>query len=198
MGHWGPDPDYPVVQRLVEWAIGQSGRVVVLDWVLGEYLATFSHVPILGGIQQRNVPHVAAHPLRHDLRPRAPGDDPFARYLDEYAVAGVVASGDMGPVDARADLLELVATAGIHRVYRARKAPSYFMSGSGKVVAQALNAVTVTADRGQDVVLKFHYLESLKCEPKCVVLRAPAADDAAGFIRVPNPPASFRIINAYD
>jgi hypothetical protein len=198
MGHEGPRPEYAEIASLLEQSFGQSGRVVVLDWVLGEYLATFTQVPILGGIPQRNVPQVDAHPLRHSFVPRGPGDDPLGRYFDEYAVSGVVASGPLGQIDARSDLLVPLAAIGDLRVYRARRTPTYFAKGSGFVGHQALNRVSVTGATPGEVVLKFHYLESLRCRPDCDVTRSASADDSAGFIRVPSAPPAFEIFNAYD
>src|SRR5205823_3351419 len=87
MGHTPPPPEYARIAAQVRSLASERGRVVTTDWVLGEYLATFARVPTLGGIAERNVPQVAAHPLRHDFTPRRPGDDPLARYLTGYAVA---------------------------------------------------------------------------------------------------------------
>ncbi len=195
MGHDGPLPGARAIgDALMSSSI--HGRVAVLDWVLGEYLSVFTPLPILGGIPQRNVPQVAAHPLRHDLVPKRAGDDPFARYLDEYAVGAFVTSGPAGPFDERRDLLALKGVYGNHRLYLVRKPPSYFAAGSG-TITQALNLLTVDNAAGHDIVLRFHFLESLRCRPDCDVERAPADDDPAGFIRVRHPPRTFEIYNAY-
>ena len=172
--------------------------MATLDWVLGEYLATFAKVPTLGGITERNVPHAAAHPMRHDFTPASSGDDPLGRYLSEYAVAVVVTQGDAKPFDERADLLEPVDTIGRYRVYRTRTAASYFASGEGRVVDQRPNLIRVAGASGNEIVLRFHFMETLRCRPDCRLTRALADRDPVGFIRIENPPSAFEIYNAYD
>jgi hypothetical protein len=195
LGHDGPDADYVAIGRYLERTVGQTGRVVAFDWVLGEYLATFTRVPILGGIPQRNIPHAAAHPLRLDLRPEYPGDDPIRRYLEQYAVAAVVLHGAETPWDVRRDLLEPRPGFGEYRVYRVRAAPSYFERGAGRITEQRLNSIRVSEAAGPDLILRFHWLETLRCRPNCAVERAEAHRDGGGFIRVRTPPSTFEIYN---
>jgi hypothetical protein len=193
LGHEGPRPEYVAIGRHLDETLGRRGRAVVFDWVLGEYLATFSTVPVVGGIPQRNVPHVAAHPLKYDFTPSAPGDDVFRRYLEEYAVGAVITTGERTPIDDRVDLLALDRVFGDHRVYRTRTEPTYFERGTGRVTLQAQNHLRIEEAVGPEIVLRFHYWETLKCKPKCRVERADADRDPAGFIRIRNPPAMFEI-----
>ncbi|HVW29329.1 MAG TPA: hypothetical protein VHC69_28375 [Polyangiaceae bacterium] len=198
MGHTTPSPDYERVASAVRAIVANTGRVAAVDWVLGEYLATFGNVPTLGGIAERNVPHVAAHPLRHDLTKANDTDDPVARYLDEYAVSAVVTKGDTPLFDTRSDLLDLTTVVGPFRVYRVRRAASYFSEGAGHVAEQGLNFIRVTDARGEAVVLRFHFMETLRCRPNCTVTRAAADRDSVGFVAVHDPPSTFEIYNAYD
>jgi hypothetical protein len=198
LGYDGPDADYPVIAQHLERAVGQTGRVAVFDWVLGEYLATFTHVPILGGIPQRNVPHAAAHPLRLDLNPEFPGDDPIRRYLDQYAVRAVVLHGPETPWDIRRDLLAPLEGVGDYRLYLVRAPSSYFEQGGGRVTEQRLDSIRVSDVTGPEVVLRFHWLETLRCRPNCAVERAEAHRDGGGFLRVRTPPSTFEIYGAAD
>jgi hypothetical protein len=198
MGHGPPPAEYARIGEVVTALAGDRGRVATFDWVLGEYLATFAKVPTLGGIAERNVPHVAAHPMRHDFTPASSGDDPVARYLSEYAVAVVVTQGDAKAFDERADLLEQVTAIGRFRVYRSRGTVSYFASGHGRVVEQRPNLIRVADAGGSEIVLRFHFMETLRCRPDCRVSRALADRDSVGFIRIENPPSAFEIYNAYD
>jgi hypothetical protein len=195
MGHAPPSPEYERVASAVRAITANAGRVVALDWVLGEYLATFD-VPTLGGIAERNVPHVAAHPMRHDLTRANDADDPVARYLAEYAVAAVVTKGDAPAFDARPDLLDLTTVVGPFRIYRVRHASSYVAEGSGRV-EQQLNSLRVMDARGKNVILRFHFMETLRCRPNCSVTRAAADRDPVGFVAVKEPPSTFEIYNAY-
>lgn len=198
LGLSGPEPEYVALGRYVrEHFPPELGRVASFDWVLGEYLPVFSGVPTLGGIPQRNVPHVAAHPLRFDFTPTADEPDPFRRYLVEFAVAAVVTTGDPTPVDLRADLLAAEATFGALRLYRVRAPSGYAAAGRAQVAAQDLNLIQVRrAD--PTVTLRFHFLETLRCRPRCRVERVNAFRDAAGFVRVRGDGGDFELYNAYD
>ena len=50
---------------------------------------------------------------------------------------------------------------------------------------------------GPEVVLRFHWMESLRCRPGCKVERFVDPADRVGFIRIPNPPPRFEIYNQY-
>jgi hypothetical protein len=194
----GPEPEYVALGEYVKahFTAG-DGRIASFDWVLGEYLPVFAGLPALGGIPQRNVPHVAAHPLRFDFTPTADEPDPFRRYLTEFSVAAVVTSGDLTPVDLRLDLLRHEADFGPLRLYRVLAPSGYFGAGRGAIVSQDLNTIQVTG-ADADVTLRFHFLETLRCRPDCSVQRVAAFRDDAGFIRVRGRGGDFEIFNAYD
>jgi hypothetical protein len=196
LGHAGASVIY---ERLREHLVERRsrGRVVCLDWALGEYLATFGDLPILGGIPQRNVPHVDAHPLRHDFSPHGPEGDPLAEYVRTYAVGAVVLNGPLGPLDARSDLWRLEATFGDQRVYRTIAEPSYVALGHATVETQSLNLIRVADAHGETLVLRFHWMETLECSPGCRVRRFETPRDRIGLIRIDSPPPRFEIRNAY-
>lgn len=185
---------------LLAHADGQ-GRIAVrgarpTQWVLAEYLAATTRLPILGGLEHRNVHHADAHLFRRHRAGNPPGEE-LQRFFDTYAVGWVVLGGEYGALDYRQDYMELVATVAEHRIYRVRKPPSYFLRGSGRVTEQAMNRVKVEGASGDEVVLRFHWFEPLACRPACAVERFAVPDDRVGFIRVPNPPPSFEIYVKY-
>ena len=64
----------------------------------------------------------------------------------------------------------------------------------------AQGSVEITgSDPNQDLLLRYHWLETLACGPDCRIEREPIDDvDAVGFIRVPAPhPVEFEIRNVY-
>ncbi|MEZ4225338.1 MAG: hypothetical protein R3B13_30585 [Polyangiaceae bacterium] len=196
MRHHGALPEQRAVRDwLVENHRGR-GRVVTNDWVLGEYLVVAAGVPVLGGITERNVPHVDAHLFRREREGNL-GPEGLRDYFRTYAVGFVVLGGDYGPVDARRELLEPVVNLKGYRVYRTREEPNYFAEGSGVVREQRVNHLFVDAASGSSVMLRFHYMESLRCRPDCTVLRAEVPGDRVGFLRIEHPPASFEIYNDY-
>jgi hypothetical protein len=186
-------------RQLRDWLIdhhGDRGRVVIQSWILGEYMAATSRLPILGGLEQRNVWQGDAHLFRRAKDGNLPGDE-LAQFFRTYAVGWVVLAGKHGPLDYRSEVLEPVEVVGGHRVYRVREEPSYFLAGSGRIVSQALNSIQVDAASGPEVVLRFHWLETLACRPNCQLERYPIEGDRVGFIRIPAPPPSFEIYNVY-
>ncbi len=186
-------------RTLRDWLVahhGDRGRIVVQPWVLGEYLAATTRLPILGGLEQRNVWQADAHLFRRAKDGNLPGDA-LREYFETYAVGYVVLAGKHGPLDYRTDLLEPVEVVADHRVYRTRIQPSYFLAGTGHIAAQSLNSVKVEAASGDSVVIRFHWLETLRCRPDCKIERFPIEGDRVGFIKVPTPPPSFEIYNEY-
>lgn len=180
----------------LETHAADRGRIVVQPWVLGEYLAAATRLPLLGGLEHRNIHQADAHLFRRSLSGDLPGPA-LREYLTTYAVGHVVLVGKRIALEERADVLEHVATVAEHRIYRTRIEPSYFMRGSGRLVEQSFNRLRVEDAAGSEVVLRFHWLESLACRPDCKLEREPVPGDRVGFIRVPNPPKSFEIYNAY-
>ena len=194
-GYSGPPADFVKVRDWLAENHRDRGRVLVSNWVLAEYLAGFSGVPILGGLIERNVPHVDAHLFRADL-----GGDPkgLEKYFDRYAVGFVVLAGEFDPLDYRRDLLDPVVAFGVHRIYRLRREPSYFHEGAGRLESQGLNSIRVSQASGEVVVLRFHWMETLRCRPSCTIERVPVPGDRVGFVGVRTPPAEFEVYNSYE
>jgi hypothetical protein len=90
-----------------------------------------------------------------------------------------------------------VASVAGHRRYRTRAVPSWLLRGIGQVVEQGVNSGKVVGASGDDLVVRFHWLESLACRPGCRIERFAVAGDRVGFIRIPSPPPAFEIYNAY-
>jgi hypothetical protein len=189
-------PQHQAVRRwLIEWHAGR-GRIVVSEWVLGEYLAASTKLPILGGLVERNVPHVDAHLFRRHPEGDLPGSE-LADYFETYAVGWVVTAGEFGPLDRRRDLLEPTEVVEGYRIYRTRAEPSYFALGTGSVETQRLNTITIADASGPEIVLRFHWLETLRCRPSCEVERFAVPGDRVGMIRIASPPQRFEIYNSY-
>jgi len=181
------------------------GRVLVEWYVLGEHLAWRTDTQILGGFHERNLEHVAADLFRID----EDGDVPTERlrkYFEDYAVKWVILTAKRPALEEQRELLEPLGgfppfdddNLPFHRIYRTKVRVSYFAENHGKVDA-SLNRLAVSGtDPGEDVVLRFHWLETLVCTPDCRIEREPLEHDPVGFIRIPAPhPADFVIENGY-
>ena len=198
----GP-PNY--TPELVEWLnanIYNSGRIVVQDYMLGEYLAATTKLPILGGLVQRSFHHGDAHLFRINREGHLPGNE-LKRYFERYAVRFVVMTKIHRRLEWRRDLLAFRGVIGGVRIYETKINPSYFQRGRGIVISQKFNsieAILTPDDDGKlshDVILRFHWMEGLACRPNCRVERQPVNDDRVGFIRIPHAPPRFTIYNSY-
>ncbi len=199
-----PPPDDLLVAGLLQERGPASGRVLVQSWPLAELLHWATTWPILGGFPERRLIHQAANPFRDPSDGRLVGDE-LRQYLDRYNVHYLVMTdATYAMVEGRTELFEPVQVLLRHRVYRVRKPGTYFASGAGQVTAE-LNRLTVNGaspEPGtQSLVLKFHWLDELRCQPGCRLERAAIPHDPAGFIRVigqPTLPAAFVIENSYE
>lgn len=196
-------------EAVATWLEGQpnSGRVLVQQGPLGEYLRWATDRPILGGFHDRRMIFQDANLFYFkEGDPRYTSG--FADYLERYGVAYVVMTFPyMADIERRNDLLAPAGIhGGVHRVYTVRRPSSYFMTGAGQVEA-GLNRITVrdavAAADGRSLTLRFHWMAELRCrsrEGACRVEREEVAGDTAGFIRVVGEPAlprSFTIEMEY-
>jgi hypothetical protein len=181
----------------------EEGRVLVQNWGIGEFLYWATDKPVIGGFPDRRLIHEAANLFHRPLDAPAMDHEAFAQYLVRYNIRYLVVTHSTNEMDRLADLMEFTHQIGLHRVYRTRHTADYFQRGSGKVAA-GLNRIAVTeadAHPGtQELTLRFHHMDTLRCQPDCQVSRAPLADDPAGFITVtgtPYLPREFVIEHVY-
>jgi hypothetical protein len=193
--HW---PDFTALARWLEENDDGQGRVLV-EWnVLGEHLAWRTHSQIVGGFHERNMAHSAANLFR--LHPQADvTDEELVRYLTDYAIKWVIVTHRRPALDNRRHVLEPKQYIPHHRIYESKVGWSYFQENGGHV-APSMNRLAVTGtDPGRDVVLRFHFLGTLVCEPGCTILKEPVLGNSVGFMRIPAPhPADFEILNGYE
>jgi hypothetical protein len=196
MAHHGTDLGAVQIKAWLEAHARGRGRVLVQDWILGEYLAWASDVPIIGGIEERNVHHVDAHLFRWHPDGNVPGAA-LRAYFERYAIGFVVVHFYKPALEWRKDALKFRALIGGNRIYETRIEPSYFLRGQGEITSQSLNSIKVRGAAGEELVLRFHWMETLRCRPGCTVERYAVAGDRVGFIRVPRPPPELEIYNSY-
>ena len=198
----GVPPDDLLVARLLEERRFESGRVLVQSWPLAELLHWATVCPIVGGFPERRLIHQSVNPFRDPADPRLVGDA-LSEYLERYNVHYLIVTDPNPALERRGDLLEPVQVILRHRIYRVRKPSTYFATGEGQVHAE-LNRLMVNGSRPaagtQSLVLKFHWLDELRCRPGCRLERETIPADPAGFIRVvgaPTLPPDFTIENSY-
>ncbi len=204
---FGEQPDYrhrPIDEQydsVVDWVRahddGQS-RFLIEEPSIGEQLTWRTDAQILGGFIYRNLAHSNANLFRRRKEGIA-SDAELRAYFETYAVSHVIITRPGKSWDRRLAVLEFTAQIGPHRVYRTKITPQLIATGGGKVEAST-NLLRVTgSDPNQDLVLRYHWLETLTCAPDCTISRA-AIDsfDPVGFIKIPAPhPADLEVRNAY-
>ncbi|MCB9748957.1 MAG: hypothetical protein H6713_03005 [Myxococcales bacterium] len=175
-----------------------QGRFLVEFPHLGDHLSWATDAQVLGGFTLRNLEHSAANLFRDNRFGAVPKQE-FRAYLERYAVQWVIVHRD-GPQwsEWRRDELDRIRTIGLHTIYRTRFPVNLVAAGGGRVEADT-NLLTVTGTRpDQDVVLRYHWLETLECAPGCAITREPIEGDPVGFIRIPAPhPSDFTVVNGY-
>ncbi len=194
-------PPFVEFNLLTDWAKAnttpQDGRVLIDWWVIGEQFLWRTDVQVLGGFRERNLQHTAANFFRRYPDGIAP-DEVIARYFQDYAVRWVILTEERPYFESRTNLLELVAKVDRDRIYRTKVPISYFQQGSG-TITPSLNRLEVRGtDPTQNLILRYHWMETLVCKEGCRIERSPLEHDPVGFIRVPAPhPADFAIVNGY-
>jgi hypothetical protein len=77
--------------------------------------------------------------------------------------------------------------------------PVSLIGGNTGTVHASLNRIEVRGTiPDRDVVLRYHWMETLVCRPRCTLAREPVAGDPVGFLRIraPHPP-DFVVENGY-
>ena len=76
------------------------------------------------------------------------------------------------------------------------KLPLSLIDGPGRVEASFDHLHISGSDPAKDAVLRFHFMETLVCNPDCSIEREEVPGDRVGFMRIPAPhPAEFSIDN---
>ncbi len=190
--------DYDVVADWVRATDDGQSRFLVEEPGLGEQLSWRTDAQLLGGFTYRNLQHSNANLFRRRKEGIA-SDAELRAYFETYAVEYVIITKPGKTWDRRTNVLEFVTQLGHHRVYRTKISPQLVLRGGGRVTAKT-NVITVTgSDPQQDLVLRYHWLETLVCAPDCTVGRAPVDSfDEVGFIKIAAPhPADLEVRNAY-
>jgi hypothetical protein len=177
-----------------------SARFLVENWHIGEQLTWKTDAQILGGFIWRNMEHSWANFFRRRPQGIATSEE-LGEYLQTYAARWVIVStpATHAPWWDNSPVLERVATISHFRIYRVKLPVSLVAEGSGRVTASTNRILVTGSDPGRDVVLRYHWMETLACGPDCRLEREPIDDvDGVGFIRVPAPhPVDFEIRNVY-
>ena len=199
-------PDYRLVkanedaEALTEWVREHDdgqGRFLVEIGHIGELLARATDAQVIGGFTYRNLAHSGANLYRR-YPTGALAEAPLLRYLKTYAIRWIVVAPEAPWLRTYASLRQ-AARFGPLVVYEVLSPAGLVARGGGQVRAETNRIELRGSDPKADVVLRFHWMETLACEPSCTIERTPVnAEDSVGFIKVPAPhPADLEILNTY-
>jgi len=118
----------------------------------------------------------------------------FQAYLQLYNVGWILAHSDslkryladvpnVTPVSSKPPLA----------LYRVGIDHTFFVEGSGRVTARAVNRLDLADLQGDTVVLKYHYLPGLQADPPVQMDGVKLLDDPEPFIRLHKPSAAVRL-----
>lgn len=197
---------YAALDAFVEAHDDGQGRVLVEGALVGEHLVWATDAQVLGGFTERNLRHSYANLFRWYPQGIVPAKE-MREYLDRYAVKWVITTTPrhLAPwwdAPIYADLLEKVAEEGPVRAYAVKDPTSLLMAGGVEGqsrVNASTNRIEVTGTDPQvDVVLRYHWLETLVCEPDCELepYELPGPRVPFMVVRAPHP-ADFTVVNAY-
>jgi hypothetical protein len=201
--HYGVPADAWIdnsVEDVVTWIaenVPRGSRLLAEHMTIGERTAWKTHVEVMGGFRERNIQHSLANLFRtYGEKPIT--DRALERYLRTYGIGWIVTLSKREDFE-RSAILEKLPQVGHWNIYRTRFAVSPFVKGSGRLRARTNRIEVFATDSAQDVVISYHFHESLRCRPRCRIERAQNGHDPVGFIRVPAPhPRSFVIYNSYE
>ena len=71
-------------------------------------------------------------------------------------------------------------------IFQARRDPSFFIRGSGSIKAD-YDRIEIDNPSSGEIVIKYHWLETLKTEPKVEMEPVMMRDDPIPFIKLNNP-----------
>ena len=199
----GPPAEQREVMVWLAANTANDGRILVDDTRLGALIPHYSRREVIGG------PFVVvwltygyANANEKELFGRPIGDldvEQMRAYLRTYNVGWIVADVHSSALDGFAtrypDVFVLETSIWPFNIYRVNLEPSYFLVGSGKL-SVGYDRIEVSEASPGAVVLKYHWLETLRTEPELRIEPYPVLDDPVGLIRVDNGEvSSFTIYN---
>ncbi len=190
------------LDALAEWvelADDGNGRFLVEGWSWGEQLAWKTDAQIMGGFIWRNIEHSWSNFFRRRPQGIATPKE-WQRYFETYAIHWVIITSPKHatPWHDNNPTLEKEIEFGDFRAYRVRKRSGFIVKGPGRVKASTNRIEVYDTDPSKPVVLRYHWLETLRCLPDCELQRERVKDDKVGFIRIPpGHPKNFLVFNKY-
>jgi hypothetical protein len=124
-------------------------------------------------------------------------DDEIRNYFRIYNVGAVVAfhPESIQRLQSIPGFIALDRTIGPIHLMKVNQLLTWFLKGEGNLTA-TFNRIEVTDVKGDELILKYHWLNDLIGTPTLKLFPFTMADDPIPFIRIVNPPPAFVLKNA--
>ena len=205
----GPPATYRTMMDWIALNTTPEGRLLVNDWRLGALIPYYTNREVIGGpFLWMWIAHSYANAGIWDAfgRDLASYREPELRQvLQTYNIQWVITNTDFDPRWYTLDdvartwpaLLQPVDEVAGFRIYRTPWPANPFLLGNGRVSA-TYNRLSVRDAYPDRIVLKYHWLPTLRTDPPLPLRPYPVPDDPVGFIQVNNGTTrDFVIYNGY-
>jgi hypothetical protein len=126
--------------------------------------------------------------------PRAISDSELRNYLRLYNIGAVVAFDPRSIQRLRAlpGLIAVEQRIGPVHLMKVNQPLSWFLSGEGNVKA-GYNRLELSDLKGDELILKYHWVDGLTAEPSVRIEPIQIADDPIPFIKIIHPPSTLKL-----
>lgn len=205
----GPQPAEQAVCRTLSQLDLGRGRVLINDWRLGAWLPTCSGAQVIGGptyLVWTKFNHANADWEQVFGQPVSEiGPVELSAVLSQYNVHWIVVNTDFRNWENLVDwdlqhpgLMQPVVSQGPFEIMAVAHPATWLFQGDG-VVRAGYNRITVRGATDGGLVLKYHWLASLRTMPALPIRPVYIGGDPVPFIAVDNgKQADFDIIQNYD
>ncbi|OGL42491.1 MAG: hypothetical protein A2042_09300 [Candidatus Schekmanbacteria bacterium GWA2_38_11] len=119
-------------------------------------------------------------------------------YFDLYNIKWIICfiSNSREYFDNLPGMVSMITKIDKFYIYAVKREPNFFVKGKGEISSGYNHLYLKNLSKG-DVIIKYHWLDTLKTKPERKVEKVDAMDDPIGFIKIHNPPREIEIYNAY-
>lgn len=208
--HYGERPPEvkgvgPITEELARWissSTDESGRIL-LETSPGRVLDNTHSMGYLAAITGREFiggpyPYAQFASFWEHTAFRRPIESfaakEFGEYLRTYNIGWIIVYSDRSKqyLD-RIPFVTAVAHTPLLSAYRVDLPRSYFLAGRGRVVARRFGSVALDELEGDEVVLKYHYVQGLRADPPVTLDKFHVLDDPNPFVRIVHPPRALTL-----
>ncbi len=126
--------------------------------------------------------------------PQAISDSELRNYLRLYNIGAVVAFDprSIQRLQSIPGLISIEARIGAVHLMKVNQSLSWFLSGAGNVQAE-YNRLELSELKGDELILKYHWVDGLTAEPSVPMEPIHIADDPIPFIKLIHPPSALKL-----